>query len=32
MTEVAYEFIGYTKEEMDAFMSSLSRHLMRGGG
>ncbi len=32
MTELNYEFVGYTKEEMDQFMEHLSHHLMREGG
>lgn len=32
MTQVSYEFIDYTQEEMDAFMDRLSDHMMRGGG
>jgi len=32
MTQVNYEFIGYTKEEMDDFMKRFKMHEMRLGG
>lgn len=32
MTQVNYEFIGYTKEEMEDFMHHLNTHVMRFGG
>jgi hypothetical protein len=32
MTEINYEFIGYTKPEMDAFMEHLNLYVMRMGG
>lgn len=32
MTQVNYEFIGYTQEEMDKFMVHLKQHEMRMGG
>ena len=32
MTQLNYEYIGYTKDEMDAFMQHLTLHMMREGG
>lgn len=32
MTEINYEFIGYTREEMDEFMKHLNLYAMRAGG
>lgn len=32
MTQVNYEFIGYTRDEMEAFMQRLNTHVMRLGG
>lgn len=32
MTQLNYEFIGYTQEEMQAFMKNLAQHMMREGG
>ena len=32
MMRINFEFVGYTKDEMDAFMKRLSAHLMRAGG
>ena len=32
MSKVDYNFIGYTQEEMDAFMAKMNKHLLRAGG
>ncbi len=32
MMQLNYEFLGYTKEEMEAFMKHLAHHMMREGG
>ena len=32
MTQVNYEFNGYSDDEAKAFMSHISEHMLRGGG